>query len=68
MAGQIRKEDIIQQQEIQQAFNDINKSAENLLNTLKQIAQTGVLNSETLKGLSQFKDVIKQTKQATKTT
>lgn len=68
MAGQIRKEDIIQQEQIQAAFAEVGKSVDLLLQKLKSISDEAVRLNTALGGNESFKTLINLSKEAAKNT
>jgi tape measure domain-containing protein len=68
MAGQLRKEDIIQQQEIQEALAAIAKSVEPVISGFKKVADEGERLSKSVGGSDSLKNLINLSKQASKNT
>lgn len=68
MSGQLRKEDIIQQAEIQAALAAIAKSAEPVIEGFKKVAEYGKQISESVGGSDALKQLIELSKKATKNT
>ena len=68
MSGQLRKEDIIQQEEIQAALAAIAKSVDPVIAGFKKVAEYGKQISESVGGSDALKQLIELSKKATKNT
>ena len=64
MSGQLRKEDIVNQQEIQDAFASMAASVKPFIDNIKEAGEVAVALNEALKSGGGFKEIVKDSNKA----